>query len=84
MRYSGTSEIAAITSSVPAAGIRSGRDGGQHGIVTATVKQNADNARQASQLAQKRPSGHASWRQESGRRRGKHHARKCRQFEKNR
>ncbi len=38
------------------------------------VKQNADNARQASQLAQSASSEiRASWRQ-SGRRRGKHHA----------
>ncbi len=46
--------------------------------LTATVKQNADNARQASQLA--RDARHRGQGRRTGRRRGDHHARYRQQF----
>lgn len=85
--YSGTSEIAAgntdLSSRTEQQASALEETAASMEQLTATVKQNADNARQASQLAQSASRDRASWRQ-SGRRRSKHHARNCRQFEKNR
>ncbi|VEB58152.1 methyl accepting chemotaxis protein II, aspartate sensor-receptor [Salmonella enterica subsp. enterica] len=85
--YSGTSEIAAgntdLSSRTEQQASALEETAASMEQLTATVKQNADNARQASQTGAKRLRDRTPWRQ-SGRRRSKHHARNCRQFEKNR